>query len=1123
MHHLPKEIEEAFRYGDFVVKDSSGKFHQGITRWNKQISYESGRPVDLIAILRHELCANPVALSELNDGMRSGDKAVLIKMVTDRITCPTAIEVTCNSRLIIEGQATSARTFDDLTDVVKTGKTSSLLQKIKPSFHLFCHATLQEQAFDYLEVVIADGSQDNIDVISMIGTNVPGLRPNHEEADMSASLHAASFCMLLPARKRILSQEQWILTLFFSWLITTIGFSLSESLPTSQKHNLIGFHTLTGSDVTSCVATITKRATWTIYTAHCKILNRFGAVPLTTNQVSSTEHFITKLYKVCDHSSTCDAAEYAVHYKVSTFEINLRKKSLPMPAYTSTGTQSDMRPETLVTIDGKKFHIITSNKNTDEGKMLVTCVDAIVAIRRATAGDVICVFWRQTWSSSPSVRRRHGNCLPESRGSALCPPAVRRRESGWLVAASCSSTVSSLHTSGVYSTDARLVVTWCVVQSSCSLPTIGGRQEIVRLITCGDAEGHFLPPVIIIKGVYKKKEFERGLSPGSQVFMNQKSLYVNGDIFLQWLNRTLPTPHITWKRSFDFRWPCSHCNTFEMHTTQALQPLDKSFFGPIKVYFIEAVNFWVMQNQKKGPSRGMNLVYCWGKHGKDQRLYRQSKTRVINDQNDISSSVVSLEPSTSANSLVYPSPAILTSPSMSVDVVSLPASPEFHPNADHSCSSWAIKDPLTNQTAPPVRTTGALVRPIHTDTQETTSQLSQDIKDSNCSEDELEQFSSTEGMCAECFELYYNTTSAADWIKCVNCNKWLHETCTMYITDLNELTVIAACRMLSLQYALVPLLPGKLITLLRRRQIWGNKQHVESARESTSCRLQAPDWEGYFAVFWIRCLSSVFKACLHSTVPVDVSEFQRNNFGQKFSFPNASTWDTCCLGNSSVTSEGHVRQSAHPCSKRQIEFWIRKFRRFEMNFISISSPVLNYNGATVFCVDLRSDRGSSRLSALDITAGNMASEVFAALTLRQQDVQRWGCSVRRHASSLQPTASWTSIMPKTLVASIALMPGRHCTVAAKDLRTFNTETVRPFNRYRPPRGKDGEASGGSTGIFVFLSSAGRLRRSLEALARSDCDTVCQFTSHCFTGFFLQGHHYLGPGNVINGAELENEH
>ncbi|KAJ8895234.1 hypothetical protein PR048_000559 [Dryococelus australis] len=43
----------------------------------------------------------------------------------------------------------------------------------------------------------------------------------------------------------------------------------------------------------------------------------------------------------------------AVHDKVSTFENNLRKKSLPLPAYILTGVPSDMRPVKLTTMDGK--------------------------------------------------------------------------------------------------------------------------------------------------------------------------------------------------------------------------------------------------------------------------------------------------------------------------------------------------------------------------------------------------------------------------------------------------------------------------------------------------------------------------------------------------------------------------------------------------------------------------------------------------------------------------------------------------------------------------------------------------------------------------------------------------
>ncbi|KAJ8895829.1 hypothetical protein PR048_001167 [Dryococelus australis] len=46
----------------------------------------------------------------------------------------------------------------------------------------------------------------------------------------------------------------------------------------------------------------------------------------------------------------------------------------------------------------------------------------------------------------------------------------------------------------------------------------------------------------------------------------------------------------------------------------------------------------------------------------------------------------------------------------------------------------------------------------------------------------------------------------------------------------------------------------------------------------------------------------------------------------------------------------------------------------------------------------------------DITAGNLANEVFVVGTLHQQDVQRWGRAIRRHVSSHQPTTSWTRLL-----------------------------------------------------------------------------------------------------------------
>lgn len=34
----------------------------------------------------------------------------------------------------------------------------------------------------------------------------------------------------------------------------------------------------------------------------------------------------------------------------------------------------------------------------------------------------------------------------------------------------------------------------------------------------------------------------------------------------------------------------------------------------------------------------------------------------------------------------------------------------------------------------------------------------------------------------ECFENFLESTSKSDWIKCITCGRWLHESCTLYGT-----------------------------------------------------------------------------------------------------------------------------------------------------------------------------------------------------------------------------------------------------------------------------------------------------------------------------------------------------
>jgi len=58
-----------------------------------------------------------------------------------------------------------------------------------------------------------------------------------------------------------------------------------------------------------------------------------------------------------------------------------------------------------------------------------------------------------------------------------------------------------------------------------------------------------------------------------------------------------------------------------------------------------------------------------------------------------------------------------------------------------------------------------------------------ELKKSSVSLNEIVEIESNDkhdiNKCIECCELYYDTLSKADWIQCISCKKWLHETCTI--------------------------------------------------------------------------------------------------------------------------------------------------------------------------------------------------------------------------------------------------------------------------------------------------------------------------------------------------------
>jgi hypothetical protein len=98
-----------------------------------------------------------------------------------------------------------------------------------------------------------------------------------------------------------------------------------------------------------------------------------------------------------------------------------------------------------------------------------------------------------------------------------------------------------------------------------------------------------------------KQQFGDGLPPGSDVYMNRKSLYLNTDLFITWITQHFPKHKDSEKVILLIDCNRAYCSyTLLLHTavanngtiirlpnhyTHTLQSLDKYFFGPLKSHF----------------------------------------------------------------------------------------------------------------------------------------------------------------------------------------------------------------------------------------------------------------------------------------------------------------------------------------------------------------------------------------------------------------------------------------------------------------------------------------------------------------------------------------------------------
>lgn len=91
------------------------------------IAYHSGRAVDIDKILTHQLFVVPLSLAQVNEQLRSGQKAALSDVFISAVDCPEHLEspeLGDDASLIVDGQALvmalgkpkAATTFGDLAD-----------------------------------------------------------------------------------------------------------------------------------------------------------------------------------------------------------------------------------------------------------------------------------------------------------------------------------------------------------------------------------------------------------------------------------------------------------------------------------------------------------------------------------------------------------------------------------------------------------------------------------------------------------------------------------------------------------------------------------------------------------------------------------------------------------------------------------------------------------------------------------------------------------------------------------------------------------------------------------------------------------------------------------------------
>ncbi|KAG1677175.1 putative protein in type-1 retrotransposable element R1DM [Nymphon striatum] len=95
----------------YNVKESTQKAKDATLKADRNIlqclitAYQAGRKVDLDMVLQHELLNVSINLTQTNRALRTGNKAILVDVMTKDIVCPPQVVLDGSSCLVVDGQA----------------------------------------------------------------------------------------------------------------------------------------------------------------------------------------------------------------------------------------------------------------------------------------------------------------------------------------------------------------------------------------------------------------------------------------------------------------------------------------------------------------------------------------------------------------------------------------------------------------------------------------------------------------------------------------------------------------------------------------------------------------------------------------------------------------------------------------------------------------------------------------------------------------------------------------------------------------------------------------------------------------------------------------------------------